>query len=149
MSSEEEDGGSYACDGYDCDTCGYDDGKEVVRKINDDVYDEDDEFKLLQTIVRNLELQVSALVKKVYVLNMKVVELGGTPYDENDYPEDDEDIAGDGLYYDEDEDYDEDDDYDENEYCAQDCKSVTVTYCPECSHCTYCHCHCDNFSNLL
>ena len=120
MSSEEEDGGSYACDGYNCDTCGYDDGKEVVRTINDDVYGEDDEFKLLQTIVRNLELQMSALVKRVNALQMKVVELGGTPYDENDYPEDDDDIAGD--------DYDEDDDYDPDQYCAQDC---------ECTHCTY------------
>ena len=146
MSSDDEDGGNYACDGYDCDgydcdECGYDDAKEVVRTIND-VYDEDEEYKLLQTCVRNLELQMSALVKRVNALQMKVVELGGTPYDENDYPEDDEDIAGDGLYYDEDDDYDENDDYDPDQYCAQDCESSRRTYCPECSHCTYCHCHC-------
>ena len=78
MSSDDEDGGNYACDGYDCDgydcdECGYDDEKEVVRTINDDVYGEDDEFKLLQTSVRNLELQISALVKKVYVLERKVL----------------------------------------------------------------------------
>ena len=115
MSSEEEDGGNYACDGYDCDTCGYDDGKEVVRKINDDVYDEDEEFKLLQASVRNLELQISALVKKVYVLNMKVVELGGTPYDENDYPDDEDDDYDPDQYPD-----DEDDGYEADE-CISDC----------------------------
>ena len=126
MSSDDEDTGNYAydgyeCDGYDCDECGYDDAKEVVRTIND-VYGEDDEFKLLQTCVRNLELQMSALVKRVNALQMKVVELGGTPYDENDYPEDDDDYVESHF---EDDDYDpdqypddEDDDYDYGESCS-------------------------------
>ena len=130
MSSDEDTGNydgydaydGYECDGNDCDECGYDDAKEVVRRITDDVYDE--EYKLLQASVRNLEIQMSYLVKRVNALQMKIVELGGTPYDENDYPEDDDDIAGDD--YDEDDDYDENEDYDPDQYCAQDC---------ECSHC--------------
>ena len=133
MSSDEDTGNYDGYDGYD-DYDGYDgydgDGEygdmmtqEVVRTIND-VCDEDEEYKLLQARVHNLEMQMSALVKRVHALQLKVVELGGTPYDENDYPEDDDDIAGDD--YDEDDDYDENEDYDPDQYCAQDC---------ECTHC--------------
>ena len=130
MSSDDEDGGNYACDGYDCDgydcdECGYDDAKEVVRTIND-VYGEDDEFKLLQTCVRNLELQMSALVQRVDALQMKVVELGGTPYDENDYPEDDDD-------------YDEDDDYDPDQYPDDEDDGYEADQCI--SDCTHAYCN--------
>ena len=158
MSSDEDTGNYDGYDGYDDydgydGYDGYDDAKEVVRTIND-VCDEDEEYKLLKTRVRNLEMQMSALVKRVHALQLKVVELGGTPYDENDYPEDDDDIANAydendypeddddiaGDDYVEDEDYDEDDDYDANQhwdqYADQNCECIS--YCPH----GYCHCHC-------
>ena len=102
MSSDDEDGGNYVC-GYDCDVCGYDDGEEeyddeqeVIRTVKDDVYDEDDEFdefEILKTSVQNLQLQISALVKKLSVLEMKVEQLEGNTtsqdhYDDDQYPDD-------------------------------------------------------------